>query len=197
MVVMINPMDALSMSKAVCRQVYVQAADQAYDKIVIGALIIKYDAQGKSEILMLKRAAHEKIYPNIFEIPGGKVEDSDATILDAVKREVFEEAGMEVKKVIGSVKAFDYALEKKIVNDESGESSVRYTSLQLNFICEVVKQKLTVNPEEHSEGKFFSSSEIKTLELTEQMRAVVEEGFVWADGYFTGLAESKILVGEM
>ena len=184
----ISPMDALSISKAECRQNYRQANGKPYDKVVIGALIIKPDAQGKPGILMLKRAAHETIYPNIYEIPGGKVEDTDATILDAVKREVFEEAGMEVTEVIGSVNSFDYALEKKVLDDTGSETSAWYTSLQLNFVCQVARHNLTVNGEEHSEGKFVSRSEVSELDVTEKMRAVVEEGFMCINERFTGSA---------
>ena len=184
----ISPVDALSMSKAECRQTYLQANGKPYDKVVIGALIIKPDAKGSPEILMLKRAAHETIYPNVFEIPGGKVEDSDATILDAVKREVLEETGMEVAEVIGAVGSFDYTLEKKTLNDADSESSIWYTSLQLNFVCQVVKHNLTINNEEHSEGKFVSRSEVSELDVTQQMRAVVEEAFVWINQNFIGPA---------
>ena len=186
----LDGMDALSMSKSECRQIFLQANGKPYDKVVVGALIMKPDAKGKPGILMLKRAAHETIYPNIFEIPGGKVEDSDATILDAVKREVLEEAGMEVTKVIGAVQSFEYALEKTVLDDAGSQTSVWYTSLQLNFICQVAKQNLTVNNEEHSEGNFFSRSEVAGLKVTEHMRAVVEGGFLWANQYFSGPATS-------
>ena len=181
-------MDALSMSKVECRQTYLQANGKPYDKVVIGALIIKSDTKGNPGILMLKRAAHETIYPNIFEIPGGKVEDSDATILDAVKREVLEETGMEVAEVVGAVRSFDYALEKEVLDDTGSETLVWYTSLQLNFVCQVAKHNLTVNREEHSEGNFVSRSELSELEVTKQMRAVVEEGFAWTNEYLTGSA---------
>ncbi|KAI4231174.1 MAG: hypothetical protein L6R40_007819 [Gallowayella cf. fulva] len=187
----INPLNALSMSRAECRQAYLRADGKPYDKVIIGALIVKPNAEVKPEVLMLKRAAHESIYPNIFEIPGGKVEDSDATILEAVKREVFEEAGMKVIQVVGAVRSFDYALEKKMVDEAGGEGLVRYTSLQLNFVCQVAEHNLTVNPEEHSEGRFVSLSGMKNVKMTEQMRQVVEEGLVWTDGYFAGLAASK------
>ena len=183
----ISAMHALSMSRAECRQTYLSANGNPYDKVVIGAIIIKPDAEGRPGILMLKRAAHETIYPNVFEIPGGNVEESDATVQDAVKREVLEEAGMEVTQVIGSVGSFEYALEKKVLDDASRETLVWYTSLQLNFVCQVAKHFLTVNPEEHSEGKLVSRSEFPELKVTEKMRAVVEEGFVWASVYFPGL----------
>ncbi|KAL8718160.1 MAG: hypothetical protein Q9225_004675 [Loekoesia sp. 1 TL-2023] len=180
-------MDALSMSKAKCRKIYVQENGEPYDKIVIGAIIAKQGiGGGKPEILLLKRAAHETVYPNIWEIPGGKVEDSDPTILDAVKREVFEETNMTVEKVVGAVSSFDYFMEKTVVMEGGGETTVRSTSGQLNFICEVAKYEFAINPEEHSQGKFVWSWEVMDLEMTEQMRAV-KEGLTWTEGYSVGL----------
>ena len=114
----LGDMDALSMSKAQCRQTYLQENDKTYDKIVIGALIFKQHSADSTKILLLKRAAHEDYYPNVFEIPGGKVEGTDSTILDAVKREVFEEAGLAVDEVVGTVDSFDYSMEKNITDKE-------------------------------------------------------------------------------
>ena len=187
----INAMDALPMDKTECRQAYLQGNGKPYDKLVIGALIFNR-ADEVPKILMLKRAAHEKHYPNIFEIPGGKIEDSDHTVLDTVQREVYEEASMKVKEVLGCVNSFDYCVEKKVSKEDGGKESVWSTSLHLNFICEVAEYGLNVNPEEHSEGKFIAHSEIGDLEMTEQMRAVVEEGFIWTEGYLTGLAKAKV-----
>lgn len=171
-----NPMEALSKSKVDCLQTYLQKDGTPYDKLVIGAIILKSTPDGTSNILMLKRAAHEEFYPNNFEIPGGKVEDTDTTILAAVKREVYEETNMVVTDIIGSVQSFDYTMEKKIVEDGK-EHFVSYTSLQLNYICEVASYDLTVNPEEHSEGRFVALSELEHLDVSEQMRSVVEAGF--------------------
>ncbi|KAL8933417.1 MAG: hypothetical protein Q9216_006375 [Gyalolechia sp. 2 TL-2023] len=176
-----NAMDALSMSKAECRNVYLQDGGEPYDKIVIGAVIPKRVLGGSPEILIMKRAADEKFLPNVLEIPGGKVEDIDRTVLDAVKREVSEETGMEVKKVIGAIKPFSYAAERKITKADGGELNVWSSTLQLNFVCEVAKHDLVVNPEEHSEGKFINRSELEETDLTEQMRAVVEDAFEWVE----------------
>lgn len=184
-----NAMEVLPLSKAECRQVYLQKSGGPYDKIVIGTIIAKRGIEGRAGILLLKRAAHEDVYPNIWEIPGGKVEDSDPTILDAVKREVVEETGIKVLRIIRAVRSFDYTLEK-IAKDDGEEKSIRSTSLQLNFICEVAHNEYVVNLEEHSEGQFTGPSTIKNLEMTDQMRAVVDEGFVWTDGYLVGLMTS-------
>ena len=182
----INAMNALSLSKAEALKTYVQDDGKPYDKLVIGAIIPNQNPEQEPKLLLLKRAAHEMYYPNVFEIPGGNVEESDHTIGDAVKREVFEETGMKVSKIVGAVTPFAYSMEKKITGADGGESSTWKTSLQLNFICEVTDADFAVNPDEHSEGKFVGRSDVAEMDITEQMRAVVEEGLMWVEKKLVG-----------
>lgn len=172
-------MSALSMSKSQCRATYRKDDNQPYDKIVIGAIIFNKRASEPRTVLLLKRAAHEKYYPNIFEIPGGNVEDTDTTIRNAVIREVLEETGLQVVEIAAAVKPFTYSMEKIVMDEETGdEEMVWRTTLQLNFVCEVKGFDFKVNAEEHSEGRFVARGEVAELNVTEQMRAVVEEGFM-------------------
>lgn len=175
------------MSKEECRQTFLQDNSETYDKIVVGAVVPKRGPEGGWQILLLKCAAHEHFYPNIFEIPGGKVEDSDATLLDAVKREVHEETGIEVEKIIGTIGLFNYFVERKVPAADGTETTVKSMSLQLNFICAVAHHDVQVNPEEHSEARFVSRSQSKELEMTENMRAVVENSFSWFAGHTSSL----------
>jgi 8-oxo-dGTP pyrophosphatase MutT (NUDIX family) len=66
-----------------------------YDKIVIGAIVFK----GR-HILLLKRAAHEIYYPNVFELPSGNVDETDPTLGHALAREVKEETGLTIASVL-------------------------------------------------------------------------------------------------
>ncbi|KAL9040308.1 MAG: hypothetical protein Q9214_004541 [Letrouitia sp. 1 TL-2023] len=190
----VRMMSALSMSKVECRQAFLQDNGETYDKIIVGAVVPRRGPEDDWQILLLKRAAHEHFYPNVFEIPGGKVEDSDATILDAVKREVREETGTEVEQVIGTIESFNYSVDRKAPAADETETTVKSMSLQLNFVCAVTHHNVKVNPEEHSEARFVIRSQIKELEMTESMRAVVEDGFVWfAEHTCSPIEEMKIL----
>jgi len=171
-------MNALSMSKSQCRETYRNNNNQPYDKIVIGAIIFDKSTSEPRKVLLLKRAAHENHYPNIFEIPGGNVEDTDATIRDAVIREVLEETGLQVSEITAAVRPFTYSMEKKVVDEETEEvSSILRTSLQLKFVCEVMKFNFEINADEHSEGRFVARDKVAELNVTEQMRAVMGEAF--------------------
>jgi 8-oxo-dGTP diphosphatase len=74
-------------------------------RVVVAAVIINC---GKA--LILKRSSHEDIYPNMWELPSGKVnfgEDPNTS----VKREVFEETGQEVE-VVRPFYVTHYSIEK-------------------------------------------------------------------------------------
>lgn len=84
----------LSLTKSQYRPKHPSLAGRPYDKIVVGAVIFHPTASLHAKILLLKRAANEDVYSNVFEIPGGHVEDSDPDILKAVAREVHEETAL-------------------------------------------------------------------------------------------------------
>ena len=50
----------------------------------------------KNRVLILKRATNVEFSPNFWDLPGGKVEESES-LESAVKREVKEESALEVK----------------------------------------------------------------------------------------------------
>lgn len=59
-------------------------------KVALKAIINK---DGK--ILVLKRSCEEDVYAELWDIPGGKIEYGEK-IIDGIKREVFEETGLDV-----------------------------------------------------------------------------------------------------
>ena len=153
-------------------------AGHPYDKIIVGAVIFHPTSSPPAKILLLKRAATEKFYPNVFEIPGGHVEDTDADIFHALVREVREETTLSVDSAKASIEPFAYSTEKTI---RLGEEKVviQKSSLQLNFMCEIAEDKFRVNPDEHSEGIWAAQDEVEGLEMTEEMSLVVEDAFRW------------------
>ncbi|KAL2107208.1 hypothetical protein VUR80DRAFT_5556 [Thermomyces stellatus] len=56
----------------------------------------------EDRVLLLKRAAHDSM-PNLWECPGGGVDEQDPTFFDAAARELMEEAGLRAVRVLGIV----------------------------------------------------------------------------------------------
>ncbi|HKC04438.1 MAG TPA: NUDIX hydrolase [Patescibacteria group bacterium] len=52
---------------------------------------------GKNRVLLGLRSPNEDVFPNLWGIPGGKVDAKDKTIEEGLKREVREEMGIEIK----------------------------------------------------------------------------------------------------
>ena len=59
-------------------------------KVVVAGVVMK---DGK--VLVLQRHANEDTRPNLWELPGGKREESESSV-DALIREVKEESGLDV-----------------------------------------------------------------------------------------------------
>ncbi|KAM0341862.1 hypothetical protein ACHAPU_009798 [Fusarium lateritium] len=150
----------------------------AADKITIRAAIIRTDQRGTKRILFLKRTAHEVYYPGVFEIPGGNVDDTDLSIRDAITREVKEETGLTVVKVLSPLAPFTYIAEKKI---EHGTflQTIQKTALQLSYLVQTEEDdgELVVNPSEYSEGLWVNFEELYSVEMTNEMRKLVSEAF--------------------
>ncbi|KAL2060721.1 hypothetical protein VTL71DRAFT_9362 [Oculimacula yallundae] len=162
-----------------CAHLYT-TQNRKFDKLVVGAAIIKYVARHDSEcmepqILLLKRSATEIYYPNVFEVPGGNVDPDDPNIKAAVCREVREETGLEVTKVLVRLPDMIYFTEKKIEGNDGTTSLAKKACIQLNFGVEVdLSQDFQVNPDEHSTGVWADRKMLGELEMTAEMKDLVE-----------------------
>ena len=131
----------------------------------IGAAIFQEPEPEKRTILLLKRAERETAFPNAWELPGGRVEETDETIAHAVKREVFEETSLNVANIIGEVEPMYWELKP-------------HSNVQLNYVV-TVQPGGTVkpNPEEHSGWRWMKLEELNSLYMTPAMKKVVWDAF--------------------
>jgi len=173
--------DMLRLSREQCHDHLYLTRKQHFDKIVIGAAIIRLATAPDSEldephILLLKRSADEIYYPNVFEMPGGKVDPEDLSIRDALSREVKEETGLDLTHVLSQLPDMTYSTEKTIQRENRTEQLIKKSCIQLNFAIMVDYTHGTtfrVNPSEHSTGIWASQKMLGELEMTEQMRELV------------------------
>lgn len=130
-------------------------------KIVLAGVV--FNKQGK--VLILKRSAHEDIYPGMWELPSGKRELLESSH-DSLIREIKEEAGLDVK-IIQPCSVFEYKIEKP--------TEVR-DSTQINFIvtCESFEVKLS---DEHQNFAWISKDEIDKYDISEETKKGIREAF--------------------
>lgn len=128
--------------------------DRPYGLTVRG--IIK---NSSNEILIVKRHPKSKTDPEMWELPGGKVEKGEF-FADALVREIKEETNLDCE--VG-----DFC--EAVQNDYMHKRTV-----QIMMYLENVKGNFQIS-DEHTDGKYASFEEIKTLELSSSFKKVLDK----------------------
>ena len=118
--------------------------------------IIKNDS---GEILIVKRHPKSKTDPEMWELPGGKVERGEF-FADALVREIKEETNLDVE--IG-----DFC--EAVQNDYSHKRTVQLMMYLINVEGEV---KIS---DEHTEFMWASIEKMKTLEISTSLKKLLEK----------------------
>ncbi|KAJ1662429.1 hypothetical protein IW140_005899 [Coemansia sp. RSA 1813] len=145
-------------------------------RIVIGAAIAG-PSNDKPSVLIVQRSAHERSYPNEWEIPGGHV-DPGELISKTVVREVLEETSLVVTKIIGAFAGFDYRSTKYEEDESEDKDDTTYSicTRQLNYCVEVQNTSaVKLNPDEHQNYAWCTVDTIEQFEMTPAMSKVVRD----------------------
>ncbi|KAH7350747.1 NUDIX hydrolase domain-like protein [Rhexocercosporidium sp. MPI-PUGE-AT-0058] len=168
--------------------------------LCVGGLIFRLNTlTQRPQILLIKRAATD-FFPNVWEIPGGSVEGTDSTVLDAAIREIWEETGLLIKEFKSQV--WDARVGEKVmgkdgnevvVGEKPGAGEVEFlggrgeTWCKLHFVVDVGEVKegqVVLDPQEHQDWGWFEKEQIVGVEgkglmdfISEQAVSIVERGF--------------------
>ncbi|KAL7915768.1 hypothetical protein GGI35DRAFT_485310 [Trichoderma velutinum] len=129
-----------------------------------------------------RQAPHEPYFPNVFEIPSGKVDPSDSTLKYALAREVKEETGLDITEIFAELSPMVYTTEKKIKNEAGDRSFVSKSAIQLNFVVSVSDGMVKLSADEHSESRWATVEELDELDITKEMKSIIREAFQWTAG---------------
>ncbi|KAJ9630584.1 hypothetical protein H2203_001107 [Taxawa tesnikishii (nom. ined.)] len=77
---------------------YLQKQPTEFHHLVVSSAVLY-----KDRLLLIQRAAEERTYANIWEIPGGSADLSDKSVQDAIARELKEETGLTLTKVVAEI----------------------------------------------------------------------------------------------
>ena len=109
------------------------------------------------ELLVLKRAASDSTFPEMWAVPGRHVE-ADETIRQVIEQETHDETGLKIERVIGDFKEVHW-------QSPSGKENV-----QLNLVVEVKDTEgVRLNPDEHSQWRWVNERDAMELHCTGEM----------------------------
>ena len=126
----------------------------------VGAIVFR-----GTEVLLIKRGSPPAL--GKWSIPGGLVELGES-LEAAVRREVMEEVGLEVK-VIDLVAALD-----RVIFDPNGR--IEYHYILLDFLCEVVSG----HPDAASDAdecRFVALEDLRLYDMTRGTEEVIKRAF--------------------
>jgi 8-oxo-dGTP diphosphatase len=103
----------------------------------------------------------------VYELPGGGVDEGE-TITEGAVREVKEETGLTVSKVVATFEGFDYSTDRK--------PHVR----QVNFLVEVEPGEITLDAAEHDDYLWVDATTVDDIKMSEAMHKCVKDALAAA-----------------
>jgi 8-oxo-dGTP pyrophosphatase MutT (NUDIX family) len=137
------------------QQSYLSAhPDARYNYIATGALVFDTTNPSVPRLLLLQRSASDSM-PNRWEIPGGGCDDEDESILHAVARELWEEAGLKAARISAPVGNPHYFCSR------SGKRICKFSFVVQAEPDATGRLVVKLNPEEHQRLVWASEDEVK------------------------------------
>ncbi|MCK4429538.1 MAG: NUDIX hydrolase [Candidatus Aenigmarchaeota archaeon] len=116
-------------------------------------------ADNENKVLILKRSKNSKLSSNLWNLPGGKVEEGE-TLRESVIREAKEETNLDI--IPASKHFYIYFYPKLAV---------------YGFKAKTLEERKIILNKEHSEFKWVSKEEFKNFKFTPSAKETLEKYF--------------------
>ncbi|KAK4446176.1 NUDIX domain protein [Podospora aff. communis PSN243] len=146
---------------------WLQERDPASTLTSVASGVVVFNAEDR--VLLVQRASHDSM-PNLWEVPGGAVDEEDATILHGAARELWEEAGLVLTRINRFIPEGrqDDRYEVKLEDLGYRFTNRAGTKLVCRFAFEAEVEscdKVTLDPNEHQDYVWASEEEIRTQKI--------------------------------
>lgn len=151
--------------------------DKEWHGLASGTVV--FDAGGR--VLLIQRASHDSM-PNRWEIPGGAVDDDDATILHGAARELREEAGLVATRFKYTVSEGADIAPTQVFSNRAGTRTFR----RIVFVADVEScGQVKLDPNEHQAFVWASEDVVRNEKMGDRdlpithpsMRLLILEAF--------------------
>lgn len=148
-----------SLNNMIEKKLINQAYKEGVEQLVVGAVVMH-----EKKVLIIQRNENDFL-PKMNELPSGKVELNE-TLFQSLKRELKEEANLNIKQITNYLGYFDY------------HSSNLKKCRQFNFLVETeVPFKIILNENEHSKYTWINLFQIKLNSLSSCVQSVIKIAF--------------------
>lgn len=128
--------------------------------VLVNRCVIEDDGK----ILLVKRSAHDANNPGLWEVPGGKL-DNGQNLLDALKREVAEETGLDVEPTSPLAYTVSFLI------TDGKYAGMPYVALF--SLAKIVSGSVKIS-DEHEDFVWCSYGDCYNYELTNETREALE-----------------------
>jgi 8-oxo-dGTP pyrophosphatase MutT (NUDIX family) len=174
--------DVLAMSKA--EYLYTIGSADIGTKLRVAAAVFRIDVESsRPTILLLKRKTNDPRGPGQFEVPLGRVEDSDFFMSDSIARAVKKQAGLKVVRIIGMLRDQHWSDERSGAGDEhlSTAPGVTRSHVQLNWAVAVESTEgIVVSKDEYDTYVWANWNALGSLNLQDSVKDLAKEALTWA-----------------
>lgn len=128
-------------------------SNESYTMTYIGLHALIYNDEGK--VLIIQRCSTNRYKPLMWDVPGGKKQTGES-VLEGLQREVFEETGLKINRVIKPLSVFANTTQVPVRED-----------VQIVFLCTVENchEEVVLDKTEHQRYEWVNPENLRDYDI--------------------------------